>query len=169
MFAKKTTPQSPYMYIESGLKNVGLLGINVHFCPECKTETAVIPKIGQLNNLIAKILMEKKELLTGEEIRYLRKYAGFPANEFSTLIDVDPSYLSRMENGKEKSHSLSGSVDKLVRALVAAARDQEYTKNILLQIAATKMKKNKEKNTLQKNKFPTLQLVHNRWQKRDAA
>lgn len=161
MTERTTTPQTPYRYSESGLKKVALVGVKVSFCPTCKTETVVIPKIGQLNALIAKILMGKPDFLSGEELRYLRKYAGFPSNKFAALLDVDPSYLSRIENGKDKSEHLGGSVDKLARALVSAARDQEYTKNILLQLAADRIEdKDRKKNT----EFPTLRLVRNRWQ-----
>jgi transcriptional regulator with XRE-family HTH domain len=164
MKERMTTLHSPYHYDESGLRNIALVGIKVHCCSKCKMESAVIPKIGQLNDLIAKILLEKKELLTGEELRFLRKYAAFPGKEFAMLLNITPSYLSRFENEKEKSENLSKTADKLARAIVAAARDQECIKGILLKVAEKIEKRNHGK--ARENK---LQLIKNRWQECPAA
>jgi DNA-binding transcriptional regulator YiaG len=155
------TPKAPYQYKESGLSNVYLVGIKIHLCTSCKDEYVEISKIGQLNDLIAKNLIEKKEQLTGEELKFLRKYAGFPSNKFAALLYVDPSHLSRVEKGKIEH--LGGSADKLARAITAQARDHEYTKNILLEVAEIRLKTKRESNKTPEMKHPTFKLVSNNW------
>ncbi|MDR0842461.1 MAG: hypothetical protein LBP68_03465 [Acidobacteriota bacterium] len=151
---KTSTLENPYPYKESGLANVFLVGVRVTSCA-CGEESVLIPKIGQLNDLIARNLVEKKGLLDGRELKYLRKYAGFPANKFAALLTIDPAYLSRVENGKVKN--LGGTADKLARALVAAARDKEYMKNVLLAVDENRI------DVEQSKARPIFQLVSNRW------
>lgn len=132
------TTDKPYRFDVSGIKDLFLVGIKIEYCPKCKTESPIIPRIGELHEVIALDLIKKPGLLRGDELRFLRKFAGFPAKEFAALLDVGPSHLSRVENAK--TAALSGSLDKLARALVAAARKEEQTKEILLRVADRKIK-----------------------------
>ena len=133
MVAKKATMTEPYRYQMSGLDNVFLAGIDVRHCGKCDARVPVIPKIEQLHKEIAKYLVFKKELLTGKEIRFLRKNAGLAANQFAALLGLDPSHLSRVENGK--LGNLGAATDKLARAVAAAAHDGEDVRGVLLDIA----------------------------------
>lgn len=150
---RKATPERPYRFDLSGIMDLFLVGIKIEYCPKCKSESPVIPRMAELHEVIAEHLIEKPGLLRGDELRFLRKFAGFPANRFAALLDVGASHLSRVENGKTKA--LSGSLDKLARALVAAARKEEHTKQILLGIADVEMKSRKKKSTFK--------LESNRW------
>jgi len=129
----KTTDEAPYFYDMSGLKNVYLTGILLERCPDCKTDAPIIPRIVQLHQVIAKALLEKEELLTGDELRFLRKQAGFSAKRFSALLFVDPSYLSRVENGAHDA--LGPQADKLARVIVACGKHNDNTKGVLIETA----------------------------------
>src|SRR5262249_49304242 len=110
LVTRKTTRQRPYGYELSGLDRVFLVGIDVRECLKCGVQIPTIPAIAALNEAIAQDLMLKKQLLSGKEIRFLRKHAGISAKEFALLIGVNPAHLSRVENGKTKN--LSPGIDK---------------------------------------------------------
>ena len=110
--------------------------------------------------MIAKSLVDKPTLLTGEEIRYLRRWAGFAAKQFAALLGIDASHLSRVENGKTRH--LGAPVDKLTRAMAMAASDQEFAKSILLHIAESRIRERKTKRA-DRGKVPVFKLVSNRW------
>jgi hypothetical protein len=159
---RAATPQKPYHYDLSGLKDVYLAGIIVENCPKCKTEAPIIPRIAELHAVIAKSLVDKPTLLIGEELRFLRKWAGFPAKQFAALLWIDASHLSRVENGKTRH--LGAPADKLVRAMAMAASDKEFAKNILLHIAESRIQEKKRKPAGER-KVPVFRLISNRWNK----
>jgi putative zinc finger/helix-turn-helix YgiT family protein len=134
MVTRKATVERPYRYTLSGLDNVRLVGIDVHECPKCDIKVPVIPKIAALNKAIAQDLMMKKELLSGKEIRFLRKHAEIAAKEFAAMIGVTPAHLSRFENGK--TENLSPGIDKLARAVIAAKTNGENWRKIALALTA---------------------------------
>ena len=115
------------------MSQVFLIGVKVWTCAYCREESAVIPKIGQLSDVLAHALLEKSAPLTGEELRYLRKHAGFAAHEFAALLRIDPAYLSRVECRKVKH--LSGIGETLARLLIRAALVSEETAHTLLAFA----------------------------------
>jgi transcriptional regulator with XRE-family HTH domain len=154
MVTKKATMAEPYRYQMSGLDNVFLAGIDVRQCGKCAARVPVIPKIEQLHTAIAKYLVFKKELLSGKEIRFLRKNAGIPAKEFSTLIEVDPAHLSRVENGK--TDNLGGAADKLARAVAVAASDGGDVRKLLLQIAGERIRERRTVFGLKKDHWERL-------------
>jgi DNA-binding transcriptional regulator YiaG len=116
--ARVSTDESPYAYRLSGLPNIELIGVQVLRCRNCGVESAVIPRIADLHRAIALDLFHESGSLTGAELRFLRKNAGFSAKEFASRIGVRPEHLSRVENGSE--NPLKDSTDKLAR-LVAMA------------------------------------------------
>jgi putative zinc finger/helix-turn-helix YgiT family protein len=133
---RKATPENPYRYTISGLKDVFLCGISLYRCPTCDTESPVIPRIAELHRVISTALVQKASALRGEEVRFLRKNAGFKATDFAGLLGVGPEHLSRFENGKIAN--LGESADKLARAISMAqiARENEETvKDVLLRRA----------------------------------
>jgi putative transcriptional regulator len=133
LIVRRTTEALPYMYRESGLSNVALIGITVRKCKRCNVEMPVIPHIEDLHNVIALDIVNQTAPLSGEEIRFLRKYAGFPAQKFAHLLGVTPEHLSRVENGHESK--FGGPADRLVRAFAVIARKTEHARETLLTIA----------------------------------
>src|SRR5262245_49454587 len=134
LVTRKATPERPYRYELSGLDNVFLAGIEVRECPRCTVQVPTIPAIAALNEAIAQDLMLKRELLSGKEIRFLRKHAGIAGKEFAALIGVNPAHLSRVENGKTKN--LSPGIDKLARTVIAGKSNGENWRTIALALAA---------------------------------
>lgn len=109
----KATIYSPYRYDLTGLKNVFLAGIAVYECAKCRKEVPIIPRAGKLHRVIARLLLDKPALLTGDEIRFLRKNAGISAKDFAAQLQTSAEHLSRVENGHYPS--LGPTADKFAR------------------------------------------------------
>jgi DNA-binding transcriptional regulator YiaG len=122
------TRRSPHHFVESGLRNIYLAGIEIYTCRACGSVHPVIPKISGLHKAIAQQLTIKNGPLQGEEIRFLRKAAGFSAINYASLLMIDPATLSRAENGHQ---SLSPSLDKLARAVAIESINPGMAKRIL--------------------------------------
>jgi putative transcriptional regulator len=104
-----------YHYIESGLQNVWLKGVEIFEC-ECGENFAFIPCAQELHNLIATILLQKEDQLSGREIRFLRKHMGLKAKDFAKELGVGKVTVSRWESG---DYSPSESFDRFIRLLYA--------------------------------------------------
>ncbi len=157
---ERTAVNGPYQYKLSGMSNVFLIGISVRHCTGCGRESPVIPKLGQLHEVIAKVLSNKPGLLAGEELRFLRKNAGISARDFAKKLGVDPSHLSRFETRRTKQ--LGTSTDKLARAIVGAAMDwPDELRSVLLRAAKDDaLRTPREKRG---GKKPTFKLEHDHW------
>jgi hypothetical protein len=59
---------------EVGLKNVVLQRIEIVKCPKCKNEDPIIANMNGLMRALALAVIEKPYRLSGEEVRFLRKY-----------------------------------------------------------------------------------------------
>jgi transcriptional regulator with XRE-family HTH domain len=129
----RATIEKPYPYSVSGIKDVYLAGITVRECAKCGVVVPIIPRIGQLHHVIAWSIVKEPRPLRGDEIRFLRKIAGFPARKFANLLGVTPEHLSRVENGK--TDSLGNSADRLARAIAIVAKDGERARELFLDIA----------------------------------
>ncbi len=111
---RSATPQKPYHFLDSGLSNVYLIGIRYWTCKACGAVSAEIPAPTQLMNVIAESVVMKRGILTGEEIKFLRKRVGKKAADFASLISTSPEHFSKLENGKQ---NLTEPLDKLIRLL----------------------------------------------------
>ncbi|MFQ5667412.1 MAG: hypothetical protein ACE5I7_13425 [Candidatus Binatia bacterium] len=121
MTERKATLRRPYQYKESGLTNLFLIGITVHQCEQCRSILVDVPCRTDLYRSVALSLIKKPGFLMGEEIRYLRTWAGFPAQKFAALLRVSPHHLSRVENGHLDSLGSAG--DSLARILPMAVKE----------------------------------------------
>jgi DNA-binding transcriptional regulator YiaG len=109
------TAKNPFHFPDSGLPNVYLVGIRYFTYPDGRIVPEV-PAIKHLLQLIARNLIQRKEALTGHEIRFLRKRLGQKQVDFSRAIGIEPETLSRCENGHQK---LGESNDKFIRLYYA--------------------------------------------------
>ncbi len=130
MTERRATIESPYRYTLSGLSDVYLTGILVRQCPVCKLESPTIPRQEELLEVIREGLVQQPNLLTGEEIRFLRKNAGYSIADFAALLDMRREHLSRVENGK--TPHLGPQADKLTRLIVTAVKDMGAVAELLL-------------------------------------
>jgi len=90
-----------YQYLESGLDNLILEGIDIFECA-CGENIVRIPAVDKLHRLVGLRIIEKNSPLTGAEIRFLRKNMGMSAISLASLMGVDNASVSRWENGKQK-------------------------------------------------------------------
>jgi putative zinc finger/helix-turn-helix YgiT family protein len=121
-----------YLYTESGLPNVVLVGVEVRRCPSCGHHEVVLPRVTELHRTIAHAVIHKRSRLSGSEVRYLRKYLGWSGADFARHVGVDPSTVSNWENDKDP---IGPSSDRLLRMMVAhGAQVDEYPLDELTKI-----------------------------------
>jgi DNA-binding transcriptional regulator YiaG len=109
-----------YKYTECGLNSVKLKDILVYHCVQCNAVVPEIPAAGVLHRLIARRIVNKKNSLTGSEIRFLRKVCGYSVNDFAAMLGSRKDVIYRFERegcGKEN--------DRLIRLLVIAKFTRE--------------------------------------------
>ncbi len=120
------TPERPYRFLDSGLSNVYLIGINYWTCKVCGAVSAEIPAPTQLMDVIAELVVMKHGILVGEEIRFLRKRAGKKAAEFAGLVSTTPEHFSKLETSKL---ALTEPLDKLIRLTYGLLSDDTVLLN----------------------------------------
>lgn len=111
-----TSLRETYRYVESGLPNVVLVGVEVRRCAACGHHELVLPRIVELHRAIAQAIILKRARLSGAEVRYLRKQLGWSGVDFARHVGVDPSTVSNWENDKDPIGPTS---DRLLRLMVA--------------------------------------------------
>lgn len=151
----KATVDSPYRYDLSGLKNVFLAGIAVYECAKCRSQVPIIPRVGGLHRVIAQLLLNKPALLTGDEIRFLRKNAGISAKDFAAQLQISAEHLSRVENAHHPS--LGPTADKFARLLIMAASNKQDIRALLLRAKALTIAKRRKRRPIR------LKLEGDRW------
>jgi len=113
---KVSTKQKPCRYLGAGLPNVYLVGVEYMIDPETGDQSVGIPRLPALLHALAQAVFAKKGLLTGDELRFLRKRLRMPSKDFAVLVGVTPEQYSRLENGA----TITPTMDRLVRLLYIA-------------------------------------------------
>lgn len=103
-----------YHFTESGLGNVYLVNVETSYCPDCKADSVFLPDATQLLSCLGEAIVISPGLMTGPEIRFLRKNLHMKINDFAKLLGVARATLSRWENGRIKLTKLD---DRLVRSI----------------------------------------------------
>jgi putative zinc finger/helix-turn-helix YgiT family protein len=136
-----------YEYVESGLKNVILKSIRVYECKECNEIIPEIPNVKQIHKWIADYLLKKPGVLTGEELRFLRKAMSKSAKDLAEMLNVDPVTVSRWENNRERIgvHSdrlirMAFTLDPVVQKAESARAMLEHARAMLKQFIAVAKK-----------------------------
>jgi putative zinc finger/helix-turn-helix YgiT family protein len=114
-----------YQYHESGLDDVFLLNIIVHRCGTCGSALPEIPNVRQLHLVIALIIIEQKQKLSGKEIRFLRKNLGMKSKDLAAKLGYEPETYSRFENDREP---IGDRGDRLMRIWYAAQKEKDIKK-----------------------------------------
>lgn len=121
-----------HRYVESGLSDVVLHGVQVRACQKCGAEEVAIPNIADLHRCIASILVARKSALAAVELRFLRQFLGHSSKDFAKTLGVAPETLSRWENA---NRDIPPVVDRVVRLLVANTRPRtDYSADMLANI-----------------------------------
>jgi putative zinc finger/helix-turn-helix YgiT family protein len=110
-----------------------LKGIRVFTCAACGEETPEIPNLLQLHRVIAKAVLTKDTLLTGAEIRFLRRYMGLKAKAFAELMGTTDVTVSRWET---QANPIDPQTDRLIRLLVVRQLEEERKKVLFRGFAA---------------------------------
>lgn len=105
----------PYHYKESGLDNVYLYNISIVHDVD-NEQVFYIPHINQLHNVIAQAIINKKGLLKGNEIRFIRTHACLLQSQLAEKIGRDTQSIGRWERGEI---SIDRSMDMLIRLAVS--------------------------------------------------
>jgi putative transcriptional regulator len=121
-----------YHYQESGLPNVFLADIRVIECEECGTVLPVIPSILKLHASIAEAIAMKPAMLTGAEMRFLRKQLGLSAVQWASYMKMDKASVSRLENGH---NPIGRQTDALIRLLYFRLLEEKENRHISENIA----------------------------------
>jgi transcriptional regulator with XRE-family HTH domain len=134
-----------YKYTECGLDSVTLMDILVYHCTHCNALVPEIPAAGVLHRVIAMRLLNKRSLLAGAEIRFLRKLCGFSANDFAAMLGSSKTVISRFEKlgcGEQN--------DRLIRMLVLTsfARELANQPNRILRNVTFEQLSSEVENTL---------------------
>ncbi len=106
-----------YRFRDSGLRDVVLHGVEILRCDQCGNEDPIIPRVNDLMRTLALAVIGKPYRLAGEEVRFLRKYLKMTGDEFSRLLHVDKTTLSKWENDEDPIGEQS---DLLIRTLTMA-------------------------------------------------
>ncbi len=106
-----------YRYLESGLPNVILQGVEVAVCP-CGNSIVSIPKVELVHRTIALALVERNPgRMTGEQFRFLRKHLELTGDRLAAYLHTDRTKISKWETGED---AIGSSTDRLVRLLTTA-------------------------------------------------
>jgi putative zinc finger/helix-turn-helix YgiT family protein len=95
---------------------VKLADASVAYCPACEARTVSVARPKALARTIAAALLQKRELLCGDEITFLRNCLARQGRQLAKELGIQPETLSRYEQGTCR---INPSVDRLIRAMVA--------------------------------------------------
>jgi putative zinc finger/helix-turn-helix YgiT family protein len=88
------------------------MNILVFHCSKCGAIVPEIPDAACLHRLILLDVLKKQTLLSGEEIRFIRKMADYSATELAKVMGVTKNAVSRWENDKKP---IGKETDRLLR------------------------------------------------------
>jgi len=109
-----------YPFKESGLTGVTLIGIELIECEACQNVDPIIPDVNDLMRALAWHLTTQKYRLSGEDVRFLRKYLKMSGVDFAKLLGADKSTLSKWENGEDPIGTAN---ERLIRSVVLTLGD----------------------------------------------
>lgn len=107
----------PYHYTESGLDNVLLHGI-VPVVDDDGDEVVTIVNVNCLHKAIAHAILERKGLMTGKELRFLRTEMGLTQAELARRVHKDHQTMGRWERGETP---IDQNAETLIRLMAAQA------------------------------------------------
>jgi putative zinc finger/helix-turn-helix YgiT family protein len=113
-------------------KTTTFRGVDVSFeaeayvCPQCGLEAGTVQSAGAIQRAIADAYRKTTNLLTGEEIKALRKDRGLTQQELAELMHIGIASIKRWETGLIQSKSMD---QALRNQLQSQACIDEYTGN----------------------------------------
>jgi putative transcriptional regulator len=120
--------KQPIQYVGCGLDEIWLAsGYELETIDG--EQTIAVHNLDGLHAAIGRSLVQRKKLLNGKEIRFLRRQIDLTQSELARLVGCDAQQIARYEKGQNK---MSGPTDRLLRMLYREhLRDQFSIRDIL--------------------------------------
>jgi transcriptional regulator with XRE-family HTH domain len=112
-----------YLYEGVSLADVHLFNVEVMRCASCKNETLILPQPAKIHIAIGLAVVLQPARLSGADIKFLRRNAGFTLTEWSKRIGIAEATYSRLENSHR---AVTVQTDKLIRTNFLNAMKQKY-------------------------------------------
>ena len=80
--------------------------VEAYICPECGLEAGTINSAGAIQQELADAFRKRTGLLTGDEIKSLRKKRGFTQQALADLLKIGVASVKRWETGLIQSKSM---------------------------------------------------------------
>ena len=112
-----------HLYDGIGLDHIYLLNAEVLFCSTCKEESIALKQPSKIHAAIGIAIALQPARLSGKDIRFLRRSAGFSLREWAARINVAEATYSKWENAHR---SITPQADKLARLNFLSAIGQKY-------------------------------------------
>lgn len=109
-------------YPECGLDNVHLDNVPIWRCKNGHQDTQ-IPAIDNLHLVMAQMLVAQPRPLRGPDVRFLRKFLGYSARQFSGIISLHHVTLSKHENDRT---IMPRSTEALIRLFCAEVMRERF-------------------------------------------
>lgn len=132
--SEMTIATEDHAYVEAGLSAVTLLGVEVRLCPQCGETELVLPALESIHRQIMSALVSKEGRLAPEEMRFLRRYAGYSGADMARRVGVAPETLSRWEHG---ARDVGVGSDRFLRVIVMATVGETLHPAAFLTMAST--------------------------------
>jgi putative zinc finger/helix-turn-helix YgiT family protein len=130
------------MKLRKFTKTVSFRGIEIpyqvedYICPECGMEAGTVHSAGAIQTQLADGFRKQTGLLTGEEIRSLRKKRGLTQQELADCLKIGVASIKRWENGLIQSKSMDHA---LCLHLTANRLNDDFSGNRPFSIARIKL------------------------------
>jgi len=118
--AKAVVAVGTYPFKESGLNNVTLINVELIQCSVCGNVDPIIPDVNDLMRALAWHSATQRYRLSGEDVRFLRKYLKMSGVDFAQLLGVDKTTLSKWENDAD---IIGTANERLIRSVALSLGD----------------------------------------------
>lgn len=133
MCGHKETEKTTGNYPLIALPGTVLVNLEIDTCPNCGERYTSIPRLEALMHTLAAMVIRQESRLTGDEIRFLRGFLDLKQTELAATLGIDPTTLSRAENGD----TIGQQTDRLLRMIVAYDIRVEGYSELLAGVAVT--------------------------------
>ncbi len=126
--------EQTYHYNECGLDNIYLNNIETEVCQKCSAVSPRLPYFNLLHKLLATKLIAQNYLLSGKEIRFLRKERGQKLQDWAVLLGIDPNTLSKLENSEQPIDIASDRAIRLLYLAMFQIQEKEHFTTRILNV-----------------------------------
>lgn len=95
--------------------------VNALVCPQCSLEAGTVMSAGEVQRAMADAYRERAGLLTGQQIKELRKARNMTQEQLSLAMDVGIASIKRWESGMIQSRSMDNHLRRIFYGEALAA------------------------------------------------